>query len=399
DEMPADARTFLEACGKLGITVLDLPTAYWHSLTREMAAERLPLPESIRLVIIGGERALPECLRLWRQAVGDSIPLINGYGPTEATVVVTFAELSTTDAASTDRDVPIGRPLANTRIHLLDAHRQPVPVGVKGELCIGGVQVARGYHRRPELTAEKFIADPFSPPGSGERLYRTGDLARYRPDGTIEFLGRIDHQVKIRGFRVEPGEIEAAFARHPQIKETVVTAREQSPGEHQLIAYFAPLAGCAPETAALRRHLAASLPDYMIPAAFVSVERLPLNTSGKVDLRALQKIARTESANNLRAFSAPRTETEQRLAHVWREVLGLDRVSIHDDFFELGGHSLVAMRMVSRLRREFEIELPLRSLFEAHTVARQAGIIEELQTLRRPARPAPVDVSFEEELI
>ena len=283
------------------------------------------------------------------------------------------------------RTVPIGRPIANTRIYILDRELQPVPVGVPGELHIGGDGLARGYLNRPDLTAEKFIADPFSGE-PGARLYRTGDLARYRPDGNIEFLGRMDHQVKVRGFRIELGEIEAVLGQHPGLREAVVLAREDGPGDKRLVAYVvAHSGGASVAVSELRGFLGEKLPDYMIPSVFVFLDAMPLTPSGKVDRRGLPApdAARPEGQEG---YVAPRTPVEEALAGIWAEVLGLDRVGIHDNFFELGGHSLLATQVVSQARRLFQVELALRRLFEAPTVA---GLVESLaQSLDKSANPA-----------
>jgi acyl carrier protein len=234
-------------------------------------------------------------------------------------------------------------------------------------LYIGGVQVARGYLNRPELTTEKFIPDPFNEE-PGARMYKTGDLARYLPDGNIEFLGRIDHQVKVRGFRIEPGEIEAVLGQHPGVRESVVLAREDEPGDRRLVAYVVPTTGEIPNVGELRRFLAEKLPDYMIPSSFVTLDALPLTPSGKVDRRALPAPdgARPELEET---FAAPLTPIEQALAEIWCSLLKLERVGVHDNFFELGGHSLLATQVISRIRNLFQVEIPLRALFEAPTVA------------------------------
>ncbi len=371
-ESPAD---YLRECEKNGVTVVELPTAYWRQFASEAVESRLP--PQLRLILIGGEAASPEAVAAWRQRFGDRVRLMNTYGPTEATVTATACDLAgTTQNLDATSYVPIGRPLANTRVYVLDQHQQPVPIGVPGELHIGGAGVANGYLHRPDLTREKFIPDPFSRE-PGARLYRTGDLVRYRPDGHLEFLGRTDTQVKIRGFRIEPGEVEAALEQHPAVAAAAVVARDDGPGGPRLVAYVVPAAAEAATVAELRSFLGQTLPEYMVPAAFVTLEALPLTPNGKIDRRALPepKAARTET--RLR-FLAPRTPTEEMLAGLWAQVLGLERVGVEDNFFELGGHSLLASQLASRVRQAFEIDLPLRSLFEAATVASQAAVIEEL---------------------
>ncbi|MBN3775130.1 non-ribosomal peptide synthetase, partial [Burkholderia sp. Se-20378] len=293
--------------------------------------------------------------------------LHNLYGPTEAAIDVTaFTCPADFDAQS----VPIGKPIANTRIYLLDSYGQPVPLGAVGEIYIGGAGVARGYLNRPELTAERFLADPFVADPLA-RMYKTGDLARYLPDGNLVFLGRNDHQVKLRGFRIELGEIEARLAEHPAVREAVVLAREDVPGDKRLVAYVLRAHDeNVPDTedlaTALRTHLSARLPDYMVPAAFVTLDSLPLTPNGKLDRRALP--APDGEAFARHAYEAPQGEIETTLAQLWSELLGVDRVGRHDHFFTLGGHSLLAVRLLSRLGQRFAIELSLATLFAQPTL-------------------------------
>jgi acyl carrier protein len=276
---------------------------------------------------------------------------------------------------------PIGCPIDNTQIYILDSDLEPVPIGISGELYIGGDSLARGYLNRPELTAEKFIPNPFEKSTSA-RLYKTGDLSRYLPDGNIEFFGRIDHQVKIRGFRIELGEIESVLAQAPHVRETVVIAREDVPGDKRLVAYIIPHQQ-TPTTDELRRFLQDKLPEYMVPSAFVFLEALPLTPNGKVDRRSLPVPDQSRPSQSVK-FVAPRTATEEILAEIWSQVLKLERVGIHDNFFELGGHSLLATQVISRLHKNLAVELPLRSLFEAPTVAELGDRIETIRWARQP---------------
>lgn len=301
-----------------------------------------------------------------------SARLHNLYGPTEASVEVTYW---TCMRDSADAAVPIGRPIANARIYLLDGYLNPVPLGVAGELYIGGIGLARGYLNQSELTADRFIPDPFE--RTGGRLYRTGDLARYRVDGNIEYIGRTDHQVKIRGFRIELGEIEAILLRHSQIREAVVVARaESTSGNQRLVAYVVGKE-IEPSIEDLRTYLKEYLPDYMVPAAFVWLDCLPLNTNGKIDRKALpQPDVDTQFADR---YVAPRTHTEEAIALIWAEVLGLERVGIHDNFFELGGHSLLVTQVILRIHTKLHIKIPLRSVFEAGTIADLAETVEAIQ--------------------
>ncbi|HEU4507241.1 MAG TPA: amino acid adenylation domain-containing protein [Pyrinomonadaceae bacterium] len=373
--MVSSVPAFLQSCRELEITVLDLPTAYWHHLTAALIERRLTLPESLRLVILGGEKALPERLAIWHQLVDHRVRLLNTYGPTEATIVSTKCDLSKpSEIPETWREVPIGRPVPNAQVYLLDRNLKLVPIGVAGELYIGGEGLARGYFQRPDATAEKFVPDPFSA-APGARLYRSGDLARYLEDGRIEYLGRNDHQVKVRGFRIEVGEIEALLLRQPQVRDAIVIAREDVPGDKRLVAYVVAAQQPEPSISELRKPLQEKLPEYMMPAAFVLLDKLPLTSNGKIDRRALPAPEHSRSRNG-DSYVAPRTPTEERLAAIWAEVLKQERIGIHDNFFELGGHSLLATQMVLRVRDAFQIELPLRRLFESATVA---GLAQEVE--------------------
>ncbi len=322
---------------------------------------------SLRRVIASGE-ALPGELRRRFFDRLRPVELHNLYGPTEAAVDVTFHACNPGENGPT---VPIGRPVANAGIHLLDRDLQPVPIGVAGELHIAGVALGRGYLGRPGLTAERFVPDPFAA-HPGDRLYRTGDLARRRPDGEVEYLGRVDHQVKIRGVRIELGEIEALLARHPGVREAVVLAREDQPGEPRLAAYVVPRGeGAAPED--LRRFLGAHLPEAMIPASVTFLEALRLLPNGKVDRKALPAPERAAPAG----FQAPRTPVEEMLAGIFCELLRVERVGAEDGFFELGGHSLLAMQLVSRIRGAFDVEVPVRVVFDAPAVRDLADRVEQ----------------------
>jgi amino acid adenylation domain-containing protein len=297
--------------------------------------------------------------------------LHNLYGPTEAAVDVTAWACRQGDGP---RVVPIGRPIANTRLHVLDRQLQEVPVGVPGELYIGGVGLARGYHNRPELTAERFVEHP-----QLGRLYRTGDVGRWQAEGVIEYLGRMDRQVKVRGCRVELGEVEAALREHPAVREAVAVAREETPGDVRLVAYVVPrdVEGGAPAEA-LREHLKEKLPEYMVPSVFVTLEALPLSPNGKLDHRALPAPNRAR-AGTAGSYVAPRNPVEEAVARIWAEVLGVERVGIHDNFFDLGGHSLLATQALSHIQQEFPVDIPLRRLFEEPTVATLALAITQGQ--------------------
>ena len=301
-----------------------------------------------------------------------NVELVNIYGPTETTVEAAYwvaEQQVTTDV------VPIGRPMANAQLYVLDTHLQPVPIGVPGELYIGGAGLARGYLGRPELTAERFVPNPFSVE-VGARLYKTGDLVRYLPDGNVEYLGRLDHQVKLRGVRIELGEIEATLREHPEVRDAAVVAREDPPGDKRLVAYVVSLAGTAPTREALRRFLQAKLPASMVPSAFVLLPALPLTSSGKVDRRSLPAPDPTRPDGD---YVAPRDMLERQLAQLWEDLLGVHPVGAADNFFELGGHSLLAGRLLARVRERFHVDVSLRTFFTAPTVADLAtAIVQKL---------------------
>jgi myxalamid-type nonribosomal peptide synthetase MxaA len=346
--------------------LLCLPSLY--GLLLECAGSG-PL-DSLRAVIVAGETCPPNLAAEHYRRLPET-RLYNEYGPTEGTVWSSVYEILPADAAS-GAAVPIGRPIPGARLYILDGGLNPAPVGVPGELYVGGAGVARGYHGRPALTAERFVPDPFGA-SPGARLYRTGDRVRWRPDGQLEFLGRIDHQVKIRGFRIEPGEIEARLLLHPAVKEAAVIAREDRPGDPRLVAYCVLSAtegrDAMPEI--LREFLKTTLPDYMVPAAFVALERLPLTPNGKLDRKALP--APDIAGQFAQRYAAPRNDLETRLARLWAELLKIERVGIHDNFFDLGGHSLAAVQLIVRLRERFGGGLSVASLFEAPTVAELAA--------------------------
>ncbi len=369
-EMLSSVQILLQKCRDGNLTVLSLSAAYWHQLTFELVNANLSLPDSVRLVVIGGEHPLEQRFRMWQQHIGEYPQLLNAYGPTEATVEVTYKILSVNEQKTT-----IGRPIHNTEIYILDQYLQPVPIGVPGELHIGGAGLARGYLNRAELTNEKFIANPFDK-AQESKLYKTGDLARYLPDGNIEYLGRIDNQVKIRGFRIELGEIETVLSQYPHVQACCVIARQDIPGENRLVAYIVPQKQVTITTSELRQFLSHKLPEYMIPQAFVMLEFLPLTPNDKVDRRALPAPDLQSDADK---YVAPRTPTEEMLVQMWAQVLKVEQVGIHDNFFELGGHSLLATQLVSRIRKIFQVELPLRELFATATVGELAQSIEQLQ--------------------
>ena len=369
--------------GEHRLTVLNLPTPLWHEWVEELDRGAGGVPDSVRLVVVGTSRVDGEKLARWRARVGERVRWRNAYGCTEAAITSTLGA-----------GVPIGRPIANTRAYVVDRRLDPVPAGVPGELVLAGEGLALGYLHRPELTAEKFVPDGLT---DGGRAYRTGDLVRYRADGTLEILGRLDDQVKIRGIRVEPGEVEAALGRHPAVREAAVVAREIA-GEPRLVAYVA-VDGEVPE-AELRGFLRERMPEHLVPVAVVCVLRLPLTANGKVD-RAALPAPRLHGTGEPGA--APRTPAEATLAAIWEKVLGREAVGIHDNFFELGGHSLIAMRVVSQIRRATGVELPLRALFDAPTIAMLAERLERqapgtaAREIARRTGSSPCPLSFAQE--
>jgi amino acid adenylation domain-containing protein len=323
---------------------------------------------SLRLVTCGGDTMSPDLVRSFFDRFGPDVELRNMYGPTEAVMSVTSWRCD----SSSDGVVPIGRPVANTEIYLLDANLSPVPVGEPGELCIGGVQVARGYLNQPELTAERFVADPFRP---GERIYRTGDMARHRNDGAIEFLGRRDGQIKIRGTRIELGEIETAMARHPDVQLAVTALRADGQGRERLVAYVLPArSGCAPDFGEMHAFLSQRLPSSMVPSALVIVDTIPLTHSGKVDREALPD----PDWPHIATLRPPRDDTERALLTMVAPLLGLDAVSTDENLFMLGVHSLLIARLIVRIGESFGVDLSLRSFFDNPTIADLASEIERL---------------------
>jgi amino acid adenylation domain-containing protein len=366
------------------------------------ALQSVSRPEEVmpaRRLVLGGEASRLDWIERLR-AAAPQCAIYNHYGPTETTVGVLTYRLESQLPPTQSRTLPLGRPLPDTSIYLLDGQGQPVPAGEKGEICIGGHGVARGYLNRPELTAEKFVPDPFSA-DPGARMYRTGDLGRSLPGGDIEFCGRGDHQVKLNGYRVELGEIEAALREQGEVQEAVVLVREDAAGEKQLVGYVASKPA-APfmeglNAALLREHLKARLPHYMVPSAFVLMENLPLTANGKIDRQALAAMSVDSPARGA-DYVAPRTATEQTLASIWSELLKVDEVGIHDDVFDLGAHSLLAMKALTQIREAFRVNLVLRNLFEQPSVAQLAPVIDGLASLTHAA-PASPDRGGREEIV
>jgi amino acid adenylation domain-containing protein len=408
EEMMASVDGFWRAAERLSLTIASLPTAYWHEIAAAMDRAAPPVPPSLRVMILGGERALPERVASWRRGVGDGVRLINSYGPTETTVAATLHEVQADEPV-----VPIGRPMPGYRVRVLDASLRPVPVGIPGELFVGGIGVARGYLGRPALTAEKFVPDPFAA-APGERLYRTGDLVRWKESASVrecvsalvgdsqevgseprsqppfthalthsrthalthsrtfalEFLGRTDDQVKVRGFRIEPGEIESLLRRQSGVRDAVVAVREDVPGDRRLAAYLVPADGSM-SIDAIRAAVRAELPAYMLPSAFVVLDALPMTPSGKVDRRALP----APQSSDAPAATAPLSRRERAVAEIWREVLGADAIGPDDNFFDLGGNSLLLIRLAGRLKDELGSTATAVDLFRFPTVRSLAAYL------------------------
>ena len=367
-----DANLFLRYACQHRIEAIDCTPTHLDALIKEGILDETSNP-SLKLAVLGGEAINGA---MWKTLQASRwLRFYNVYGPTECTVNATHCALHEAGESPI-----IGRPIANTRIYILDPQGAPVPIGVAGELYIGGVGVARGYLNRGELTAERFLKDPF-PDAPSARMYKTGDLARWLPDGTIEYLGRNDFQVKIRGFRIELGEIEAKLAACAGVREAVVLAREDSPGDKRLVAYFTAVAGAHVSTEGLRSELRAQLPDYMVPSVFVMLDAFALTANGKLDRKALPMP--DSDALDRREYEAPHTSNEVAIAEIWQQLLGVVRVGRHDNFFELGGHSLLATRMVSALRQQFDLEIPLREVFNLQTVFELSAYIDAESELAR----------------
>jgi acyl-CoA synthetase (AMP-forming)/AMP-acid ligase II/acyl carrier protein len=411
----------VEALGRYvadGLTILNLPTAQWHLLAEAWArGESVPDTRALRLVIAGGEAMLPRYAARWHETPARGARLLNAYGPTEAVVTATTFDVAGAPDGAAPR-VPIGRPFGGRTAYVLDAELRPAPIGVPGELCLGGV-LARGYLGRPALTAERFVPDPFGPT-PGARLYRTGDGARWgvecvsaevdecvsaevrecgsgfeRNDASrreaqgheptnalthsrthaLVFLGRADDQVKVRGFRIELGEVEAALDRHPDVRQSAVVVEDRGEGG-SLVAYWVRAGDALPGAAALRAHLLGHLPDYMVPGVFIPLEAaMPLTAVGKTDRRALATQRRMAAE---RPYVAPATPTEEQVAAIWGEVMRQERVSMDDNFFAIGGHSLLATQLTSRLRKHFGVDLQIGRVFDTDNVAHLARTVDEL---------------------
>jgi len=381
--------TFYDLLHREQVTVLNQTPSAFRQLIEVDRSSSVPDELALRLVIFGGEALELQSLAPWFDRHGDRRPLlVNMYGITETTVHVTYRPLSINDLKGKRRSV-IGRPIPDLEIYLLDEHLYPVPVGVHGEIYVGGAGLSAGYLNRPELTAERFIPNPFSPE-PGARLYRTGDLARYLPDGDIEYAGRIDHQVKIRGFRIEPGEVENKLVQHPAVRDAIVLAREDGSDERRLVAYIVPAEESALTISDVRNYLKGKLPEHMVPAAFVLLEAWPLTPSGKVNRRAFPALGHERPALD-EEFQAPRDPLEEMLGGIWSQVLGVDHVGVHDNFFELGGDSIRSIQ-VSAQAQKMGVTFPVQYLFQYQTIAELAL---QLEASEHVCSPAPQTKTFD----
>ncbi|MGP0593403.1 amino acid adenylation domain-containing protein [Nitrospira sp. T9] len=366
-------QTFLDFLVRQRISVVGLPASYWQQWVGQLDGAFVEVPPDLRVLIVGNEAVSAADLGLWVQQVGTRVRWLNAYGPTEATVTATVYEPDLEQPIVASGIVPIGRPLLNRSVYILDSTLKPVPIGMSGELYLGGETLARGYLHQPALTAEMFMPDDFSDiPGS--RLYKTGDCARVNSDGTIEFLGRIDDQIKLRGFRIELGEIEATLCRHPNVQEAAIVALEDDKAVTRLVAYIVVCGDVSPDLGWLRLWLGESLPDYMVPSLIVSLSRLPRTAGGKIDRAVLPDPEWSGESGD--GYVEPSTPMEIRLAALWSELLGVGTVGSHDNFFDLGGHSLLAVQLISGLQKIIDRPLSLMDLFHAPTVAGLAGLIE-----------------------
>ncbi|NMG21590.1 non-ribosomal peptide synthetase [Brasilonema bromeliae] len=378
-EQRTDPKALFAAIQQHDVTVIDIVPSYWrnciHTLaTLEPRTRQALLDNKLRLIVSASEPLMSDIPTQWTFGFKHQARLINMFGQTETCGIVATYPIPAQQHERV-KIVPLGRPIPNTQIYLLDSHMQPVPIGIAGELHIGGLGLARGYLNRPELTEEKFIPDLFSQK-EGARLYKTGDLARYLPDGSIEFIGRSDYQVKIRGFRIELGEVEAVLNQHPAVLQSVVVAREDKSGEKRLVAYVVPNQKTTVTITELRRFLKKKLPEYMVPFAFVLLEALPLTPSGKVNRSTLP--APDLVKQDLQAtFVAPHDDLEKTLSQIWEEVLGIQPIGVRDDFFDLGGHSLLAVRLFAQIEKKFDKKLPLATLFQSGSVEALANILRQ----------------------
>jgi acyl-coenzyme A synthetase/AMP-(fatty) acid ligase/acyl carrier protein len=382
-ETLASGRDLLDLLVDQAITTVTLPPSVLRLFSANQVS-RFALP-ALETVISAGEACSPEIIAIW----APDREFFNAYGPTETTVCASMYRCT----GDEEGIPPIGRPIANTKLYILDKNLQSLPVGIPGELHISGVSLATGYRNQPQISAQKFIKNPFTeiPDGAPlaiesqslptwyDQMYKTGDLVRYRRDGNIEFLGRIDYQVKVRGFRIELGEIEVALEKDHQVKEAVVIAQGGSLGDKRLAAFINGHPGQVVDLNEVKHNLRKILPEYMVPTSFIALEEMPLTPSGKIDRKKLEEMQITDRPDLSSQFVPPRNEIERRLVDICADLLRIEKVGVYDNFFELGGHSLLATQFVSRVRDEYNVDLPLKELFESPTVASIAEYVQEQQ--------------------
>jgi acyl-coenzyme A synthetase/AMP-(fatty) acid ligase/acyl carrier protein len=374
DEVTKNPAVLLSEVDRHVVTIFESVPSLLQAALSEVSehGRRRPELRALRWVLPTGEEVKAAfCTEWFKNYPG--IPLMNAYGPSECSDDVTL-EAVYGSLGGESRRVAIGRPIGNVETAILDRGFSPTPVGVAGELCVCGIAVGRGYLGMPDRTAAAFVPDPFSRE-AGRRMYRSGDKARYLADGRIEFLGRMDHQVKVRGFRIELGEIESVLRQHPEVAEAAVIVREDVARNQRLVGYVVLRGEEAPAGGEFKHHLKQHLPDYMVPSAYVVLDAMPLNRNGKIDRNALPSPEDQNRAGEATAYVAPQTGLEQEIAQVWKELLGVERVSLYDDFFDLGGHSLLVAQLLSRLRDRLQVEVPLKTFFESSTVAATATAV------------------------
>ena len=397
DAIASSISHFIQFVRSHQVTVLDLPTAFWHELVRGIGTLNMPLPDCVRLVVVGGEKASKSAYQHWLaqlanpawSSVGPPVRWLNTYGPTETTVSATVYDPIASNFDRHHSEIPIGRPIANVKTYVLDRNLSPVPINVAGELYIGGAGVAQGYLNAIEKTDQTFIPNPFTN-RPGDRMYRTGDEVRYLADGTIEFVGRRDFQVKIRGYRVELGEIEQRLESHPDIQQAVVVAQEPQPGQKTLAAYVLLTDAMTLSAAEMRSFLQAQLPDYLIPASFVVVQGFPLTPNGKVDRKALPDVKSIIQDPDRFNFAKPENDFEAELLVIWAELLGRSDISVTDNFFDLGGHSLLVLQLLLKIEMQWKRSLPITVLFQAPTIRQLALFLQD-------APPRATIVTFREQ--
>jgi amino acid adenylation domain-containing protein len=393
-EAYTSANSFLESIEHESVTVLNLPSAFWNRLVDEISLLKQPLPKQLRLVIVGGEKISKSTYQKWRSLVGDFPRWLNAYGPTEATVTATvYDPLNSAEKLHPDSEIPIGRAISNLQTYILDRNLKPSPIGIAGELYIGGVGLSRGYLNRPDISAKQFIPNPFSK-NPQDRLYKTGDTVRCLPDGNLEFIGRIDFQIKIQGFRVEPIEIETQLEQYSEVKQAVVLGQDTPVGDKSITAYLVVKDERAFDVETLKSFLRQKLPSYMLPNCFTILDSLPTTINGKVDRRALLDLEAAKQ--RIGNFVAPRDEVEQKLTNIWKELLGHHDIGIYDNFFELGGNSLLSVRLVAEIEKAFSYNFPLSSFFQIHTISEISDKIREKPSGESVLDEAPPNFSSED---